>query len=177
MPRLYLVRHAEPEVTGALLGSRDPGLSEAGKHAASKICLPEPAVIYTSELRRARQTAQLLNRGDLKAAMLPLIIDPDLNEISYGEWDGKTWAEIEMEYQEMARVKMDNWRIITPPGGEPWSSFEARVDRTLERIRSVARAVAVVAHETVNAHIWYRLTGSDTSTFREGYCEVKVHDL
>jgi alpha-ribazole phosphatase len=145
MPHLYVVRHAEPAVVGVLLGQCDPPLSEAGRMRAVEL-LKETrlAVVYSSPLRRARETAELLARG---AAIE--IVD-DLREITYGDWDGRTWAEIEARDPEMARRKMEDWRGVTPAGGEPWSEFVARVTFAFERIKVGPRPAAVVAHAAVN---------------------------
>jgi broad specificity phosphatase PhoE len=168
MPKLYLVRHAEPELTGVLLGRCDPGLSGAGKRQGSSIALPDVAVIYTSELRRARDTAAAI-------ATAPVVIDPDLNEISYGEWDGRTWSDIEHAYPEQAKAKLSRWTAVTPPGGEGWKQFELRVSRALVRIMAGAFPAAVVAHVTVNAQIAYSVSGSDPSQFIQDYGEVLTY--
>jgi len=168
MPTLYLVRHAEPELTGVLLGATDTPLSEAGKRQAAAIALPDVAVIYTSELRRARETAAAIGGA-------PLVIDADLNEIGYGEWDGLTWPHIEHRYPEAAKAKLACWTAVTPPGGEPWTHFEQRIARAMERIRSGPFPAALVAHIAVNAQIACRLTGSDPSQFMQEYAEVLTY--
>ncbi len=170
MPKLYLVRHAEPELTGVLLGACDPPLSEAGKRAAAGIRLPDVAVIYTSELRRARETASAIATG-------PLIVDPDLNEISYGAWDGLSWADIVQRFPDEAEAKLADWQAVTPPGGEEWVRFEQRVARAVERIRAGAFPAAVVAHVTVNSVISTIFSGTELSLFMQKYGEVVVHEV
>jgi broad specificity phosphatase PhoE len=170
MSKLYVVRHAEPELTGVLLGASDPLLSEAGKCKAAAIHLPGVQAVYTSGLRRACDTAALIGSG-------PIIIDPDLNEISYGEWDGLTWGEITAKQPEQARAKLGCWPAVTPPGGEPWELFERRVHRAFARIRDGRLPAAVVAHVTVNAVITFLLTGRDVSAFTQAYGEVLTYDV
>lgn len=187
MPKLYLIRHAEPAITGVLLGSLDPDLSLAGKRAAGQLRLPDVAIVYSSALKRALSTASAVcpdfpDFSDRESSGIPrhssgLLVDSDLNEISYGDWDGLTWAEIEQHYPAIIRPKLANWREVTPPNGEPWANFENRVDRALDRIRRGPIPAAVIAHQTVNAHICYRLTGSDPFQFSQAYCEVRVHDF
>ena len=169
MSKLYLVRHAAPELTGLLLGRCDPPLSEAGRRQAASIALPDAAVIYTSELRRARDTA-------LAIGTAPVIVDPDLNEISYGEWDGRAWSDIEQMYPEQAKAKLARWTAVTPPGGEEWTEFERRISTALTRIRTGSFPTAVVAHVTVNAQIAHCLSGSDPSRFTQEYGEVLIYD-
>jgi broad specificity phosphatase PhoE len=170
MPKLYLVRHAEPELTGVLLGSSDPPLSKEGKRQAAAILLPGAAVIYTSGLRRARETAELIGGA-------PIIVDPDLNEISYGKWDGLSWAQISEKYPHQARSKLADWKTVTPPDGEDWTSFEERIARALDRIRNGSFPAAVVAHVTVNAQIIHSIAGIEPSQFTQPYCEVLIYDL
>ena len=170
MPKLYLVRHAEPELTGVLLGACDPPLCEAGRRASAAIQLPGVAVIYTSELRRARETAAAI-------ATVPVIVDADLNEISYGTWDGLSWDSIVQQFPDEAEAKLADWRGVTPPGGEDWVRFEQRVGRAVGRIRAGVFPAAVVAHVTVNAVISSIFSNTEQSLFMQEYGEVVVHDV
>jgi broad specificity phosphatase PhoE len=170
MSKLYLIRHAEPELTGVLLGSCDPPLSEAGKRDARAIYLPEVVVIYTSALRRARETAHAI-------ATCPAVVDPDLNEISYGAWDGLSWSSIVRQFPAEADAKLANWTAVTPPGGEDWVRFVQRVARAERRIRAGLFPAAVVAHVTVNAVLAHILSGTEPSDFTQEYGEVVVYDL
>jgi broad specificity phosphatase PhoE len=145
MPHLYVVRHAEPAITGVLLGQSDPPLSESGRGQAAELLRgTRLEIAYTSPLRRARETAEFVARG------APIEIVDDLREITYGDWDGRTWAEIEAKDPEITRRKLEDWRGVTPPGGESWDEFEARVLRAFERIKCGPRPAAVVAHAAVN---------------------------
>jgi broad specificity phosphatase PhoE len=143
--RIYLVRHAEPEITGVLLGQCDPPLSDAGRIEAELILEGvEVAMVYTSPLRRALETAQILARG------APVQVMNDLREITYGAWDGQTWAEIEAADPDLALRKLRNWREVTPPGGELWDDFVARVKRAFDAIQQGPRPAVIVAHAGVN---------------------------
>ena len=51
---------------------------------------------------------------------------------------------------ELATRKLGDWTAITPPNGEPWASFEARVHRAFARIQDGPRPAAIVAHAAVN---------------------------
>jgi broad specificity phosphatase PhoE len=142
MPQLFLVRHAEPALTGVLLGQCDPELSDAGRSQASSLSL-DVRMIYSSPLRRALETARLMARG------APVEIVDDLREITFGPWDGRTWADIASLEPELAARKLEDWRGVTNSGGEPWSDFAARVKRAFERIAAGERPAAVVAHAGV----------------------------
>ena len=93
--KLWLVRHAKPLIAeglcyGQLDIAAEPG---ATQQAATKIAplLPKNARIYSSGLQRARQLAQAIQseRDDLSHQ-----IDPRLNEINFGAWEGIAWNAI-----------------------------------------------------------------------------------
>jgi broad specificity phosphatase PhoE len=168
MSKLYLVRHAEPALTGVLLGQANPPLSSAGRTAAAKIRLPV-RIVYSSPLRRAVETAA---QWGLRTLVLQ-----DLTEISYGEWDGLSWREIESKYPELAKHKQVCWRAVTPPGGEDWEAFANRVARALSLIRSGPFPAAVVAHAAVNAELTRILRGVDPHSFQQEYGEVLEYEI
>ena len=164
MPSLYLVRHAEPAVTGVLLGQSNPSLSDAGRQQASKVQVPSFAACYTSPLLRSVETAAALN--------VPTTIIPDLREITYGEWDGRVWADIEQRWPDIARRKMLDWTGVTPPGGEAWAAFEQRVSAALDAILKMPLPALLIGHEAVHSVIAARVAGEDPTTFQQSYCEL-----
>ena len=163
--KLYLVRHAEPVVTGVFLGCRNDVPLKAP---------PPPLpitvdVVYVSPLRRALETAAVIDA--------PKIIIEDLREIDFGEWGGRSWSEIEQRWPELAEKKSRNWFGITPPGGEPWDAFVARVRAALETILTDRRPKAIVAHGAVNAVIGGLLGGVDPVYFKQDYGQVNEFDV
>ena len=170
MPKLHLVRHAEPERTGVLLGSCDPGLSEAGRRNAAVLVL-DVHVVYVSELRRARETVSAMS------GRVPIVVMPDLNEISYGDWDGLAWSDIAAAQPALSAAKLANWKDVTPPGGEPWSAFEQRVRGALARVLAGPLPAAIVAHAAVNAVLAEAVAGTDARSFTLNYCEVATFDV
>ncbi|MGH9628343.1 MAG: histidine phosphatase family protein [Bryobacteraceae bacterium] len=170
MPKLYLVRHAEPAITGVLLGRSDPPLSARGREQARAATLNVRAV-YTSPLRRARETAEIM------APSAAIEVLPDLIEISHGEWNGKTWTAIERDYPEIAAQKEKDWFGAAAPGGEDWDTFIARVDAAFERVKQGPFPAAVVAHFAVNARIAQRLRGIHPLQFTQGYCEPLAYEI
>ena len=85
-------------------------------------------------MQRARETCELAGFGD-KA-----VIDPDLVEWNYGEYEGLTPKQI----HEMA----PGWLIFRDgcPGGETPEHVGARVDRVIARSRAVDGDTALFAH-------------------------------
>src|SRR5512147_817829 len=104
MPTLYVIRHAEPEIRDVISGQSDPPLSITGRDQAELLRVPVN-IVYSSPLKRARQTAIYLNS-------CPVILS-DLAEISYGAWDGLSWSEIERRWPEIAAAKIADWQGTT----------------------------------------------------------------
>jgi probable phosphoglycerate mutase len=122
--------------------------------------------IYTSPLRRALESAQIMARG------AEITVLAELAEISLGECDGRAWADIEGEYPALAATKLADWKAATPPGGETWSAFRSRITRGLEKILSEGKAAALIGHIAVNACVAETLNASNPVDFRQDYGEV-----
>lgn len=161
MADLLLIRHASPEQKGVFLGRSDPALSLEGIQEASRIAVPtEIELVYSSPLRRARETAAALGR--------PVEILPGLAEIDYGPWEGLSWAQIEARFPLEAERKMQDWLGYTVAGAEPWSAFSERVLAALPR----GRNCIVVAHLAVNSVIHHHLSGGSPLNFQQDYCQI-----
>ncbi len=172
MADLYLIRHAEPALRGVFLGQLDPPLAATAIAPACRaLAGVRAAAVYSSPLRRARDTAALLPGNPA------VTVIEDLKEIGYGAWEGKTWREAERGWPELARRKQTGWLDVAPPEGEPWTDFLGRVARALAVVRRGALPAAVVAHQAVNAALAHLLSGRDPVSFEQQYCEVIHCDL
>jgi broad specificity phosphatase PhoE len=166
MATLYLIRHAEPQITGVLLGLLDSPLSPAGRqHAEQALSGIEVNVAYCSPLLRARQTAAFLHAAhSVEMAAL--------REVDYGHWTGKTWAEVEQQWPELAAQKCADWLGVSAPGGESWQEVLDRIGPVCQAIRSGATPAAVVAHQGVNAALASLLANRNPLEFTQRYGEV-----
>ncbi|MFL6450316.1 MAG: histidine phosphatase family protein [Bryobacteraceae bacterium] len=166
MAVFYLIRHAKPERAGTFLGQADPPLSPdalgALAHSISGLYVN---IAYSSPLRRARETAACLRCSNV-------VVVSELREIGFGRWTGKTWAEIEEQSPDLARRKLQDWQGITPPDGERWGEFTARVQQAWDRIRGGPSPAAVVAHHAVNAVLANLAAGLPVSQFTQAYGEI-----
>lgn len=123
MTRLIIVRHGNTfgsHETPLRVGARtDTPLVESGKQQAQKIgeWLKQnhliPDKIYTGELQRTFQTAELIVDG--LNTEIPIIKDPKFNEIDYGPDEGKPEAEVINRIGEAA-IKMWDKNAIVPNG-------------------------------------------------------------
>jgi probable phosphoglycerate mutase len=137
---LWLARHGETEwsLAGRHTGRTDIPLTPHGERQA--IALGERlrdaafALVLASPLQRARHTAELAGFGDR------LAIDEDLVELDYGDYEGRTTAEILR-----ARPGWDLWRDGCP-GGETLAQAAMRAERVLARARAAEGPVLLIGH-------------------------------
>ena len=136
----YLVRHGETEwsLSGQYTGRTDIALSAHGEDAARKLGphLQEVPFIHvlTSPLKRAQQTCVL-------AGLSPVAeIEPDLAEWDYGEYEGRTPADI--------LASRPGWNLFRDgaPGGETPFQIFTRADRLIRRLRILNGDVALFTH-------------------------------
>ena len=131
---IVLIRHGETEWSRDKkhTSRTDVPLTDTGRAAARRLKGRTFALTLTSPRARARETAEL--------AGLQAEIDDDLVEWDYGEYEGRTTAEIREE-----RPGWELWRDGCP-GGEPIEKVAERADRVIERVLAVDGDVAIVAH-------------------------------
>ncbi|MGH3642367.1 MAG: histidine phosphatase family protein [Mycobacterium sp.] len=95
--RLVLLRHGETNFNteGRMQGQRDTELTDLGRRQAADVAATlaklDPLLIVSSDLRRARETAQAL----AEQTGQPIRIDPRLREMHLGHWQGLTEPEID----------------------------------------------------------------------------------
>lgn len=161
MSRLVLVRHCEPAAF-----ARDAGLTDAGRaHARELAARLNGDVVWTSPLRRARETA-----AELTASAR---VDDDLREIDFGEFEGRTFDEIATSEPELYRAWMETPTAVRFPGGESWADLKARAMPALERIGD---AIVVTHGGVIRAALSETLGIPDEAIFRVdiGYGSVTV---
>ncbi len=104
---MWLVRHGETEWSrdGRHTSSTDLPLTAVGEQVARSLRprLADVAfdLVLTSPMQRARVTADLVGRGDAE-------VDADLVEWGYGDYEGRTSAEI--------REEVPGWTIWSHAG-------------------------------------------------------------
>lgn len=144
LPTLTLVRHGETEWsrTHRHTGRTDLPLEPAGEQEARATAKPlarlQPALVLSSPLRRARETAELAGFG--APAGTDLELDADLMEWDYGDYEGRATASIQTE--------RPGWMLFRDgcPNGENAAQVGARADRIIARVRAAEADVLLFSH-------------------------------
>ena len=171
--RLYLIRHGEVEgaASGKLLGQTDPPLSQRGlkqsRQLAKKLSAAQLCAIYSSDLQRARPTAETIGIDH----RLKVQQSSAWREIDMGEWEGRTLAALHEEAPELVAQLFSDPASFEYPGGESFAAFISRVQKALDQLlmNHGSGEIALVAHGGVcrtiignvlgmPTHNWLRLT-------------------
>ncbi len=181
LPLIVLVRHGETAWTlsGQHTGLSDIALTEAGCESATALNATlksfKFAAVFTSPLKRARQTAELAGYGDIA------VLEPDLSEWDYGDYEGITTAAI--------RAERPDWRLFEHgcPNGESPEAVGERANRVIVRIQQIHGAsgnVLIFAHSDILRVLvarWLRLPALEGRRFLLATSSISVlgydHDL
>ena len=134
---IYLIRHGETawSLTGQHTGWTDLPLTEGGEGQARRLKERLGAMtfehVFSSPLQRARRTAQLAGFGS------SVVLDPELVEWNYGQYEGRTSADI--------RHSRPEWDLFRDgcPGGESVSDVTERVDAIAFRLHMLAGRILI----------------------------------
>lgn len=154
MNTLIFIRHGETDMAGRFCGHSNPELNPAGELqialAAEQAAQLGIERIYSSDLRRASRTAEVIGRR--------IGVEPEqrenLREMYFGSWEGLSWKEIEARYPLEASRWMKEFPSRSAPGGEDYAAFKARVEEAVEPLlqEALLRTIAVVTHRGVMRH-------------------------
>ena len=153
--KLYIIRHGQTDwnVQGRIQGRQDIPLNAAGRSQAQMLAKgmekrPVTA-IYSSPQLRAMETAMAL-AGNQGVEVIPL---PELVEIGYGDWEGRTASDILTKERKLYEEWWQHPATVAPPGGETLNQVDARCKKAWERIKGEIKGdTAVVAHGGTLAH-------------------------
>ena len=137
---LFLIRHGETKwaLTGQHTGRTDIPLTARGEAQASELGHQLQGIefsrLFTSPLKRARQTCERVEPDSTFTS------EPDLAEWDYGDYEGKTCADI--------RQQRPGWDVFRDgcPHGESPAQVSARADRLIARLRREQGNIALFSH-------------------------------
>ena len=150
MTKMILVRHcqAEGNFHHYFQGRIDTDITAFGQRqieCTAAFLANEPIdIIYVSDKKRARKTAEGLNR----LHQVPMIVDDRLTEINAGLWEGVLLTEIEQRYPEAYDAFRHHPADFQAPEGENMAQVYARVSAALKDIvtKEQGKTICVVSH-------------------------------
>ena len=169
--QIVLVRHGATDwnLQGRCQGATDRELSVVGIRQAEQIATllrdEDIEAVYASDLRRARQTAELISQPH----NLPVMIEENIRELNHGALEGLTFNEIKENYAEF----LTRWRSVPAeiqvPGGERLADVAERAWQGVARIaerHATGRSIVVVSHNFPILGIVCRVTGTHLNNYR-----------
>ena len=168
---LFFLRHGETiaSKTDSFCGTSDVELTQAGEKMAQDFALAYQSqpwtAVFSSPMRRTIATAKPL--CDLLTIEMQL--RDGLKEIDFGEWEGKTPAEVNSEFHdEFVRWQSEpGWN--SPPGGERAIDIARRSSEVIEEIEQTYPSgnVLIVSHKATIRIMLCSLFGIDVGRYRD----------
>lgn len=148
--KIYLIRHGRTALNrrGVYIGWKDVGLDDRGSRQAKQVAkalncgTDKSKLIYSSDLKRARETAQKVS----EVCEIPLRTTPKLRELSFGRWEGKTYDQILEEDPTFYEGLQKDPVSFNPPEGETPKELKKRVLQTWLEMVAEEKDLAVVSH-------------------------------
>jgi alpha-ribazole phosphatase len=144
--RIIFIRHGETEWNATLRyqGHANIPLNERGRAqaraAAARLAKLHVAAIYTSDLSRAAETAQVVGA---QLGLTPISM-PELREIDVGQWEGYTPEELYRRFPEhMREYERDPARTVRL-GGESYAQLQTRALGALRHIQEAQQRDQIV---------------------------------
>jgi broad specificity phosphatase PhoE len=169
--QVLLLRHGATDwnLQGRCQGATDLDLNDAGirqaEAIAARLSNEKLDAIYSSNLKRAQQTARLVSRPH----RLSITIEEDVRELDHGALEGLTFNDIKRNFPDF----IQKWRTepaeIQVPGGERLVDVAQRAWRGLHRVLQRHKAddtVVVVSHNFPILGIVCRITGTHLNQYR-----------
>lgn len=164
---LYLVRHTTPDILpGICYGQSDIDVAQTFAHelevVRSKLESIEPAVIYSSPLKRCSQLAAAI--GDVTRCEVQH--DPRLMELHFGDWELMAWNDIP---RGLVDVWADDHVMQAPPAGESFHALSLRTKDFLQEVSAnhSGQNLIVLTHAgVIRTMLAHALNMSLTDSFR-----------
>lgn len=178
---LVIVRHGETSANldGVWHGSTDTPLTERGRAQAERVAAylaeryADAGALYSSDLQRARHTAEPIRR----ALGLDLRLEAGLREYDLGSWEGKTYRELHEVHRLWHHMRGDP--DFAPHGGESPLAVARRFTGTLRRIAAShgEQRVVVVAHGGALSMAFAELLDGDYTRWKRVMDNCAVSEL
>jgi 2,3-bisphosphoglycerate-dependent phosphoglycerate mutase len=167
---LLFIRHAQSmgNAQGRMIGHGDDHLSEQGRWQAHQLAEAlrshPPTHIYSSPLRRARHTTEILRRSLPDSLAIPIQYREELKEFQNGIFQGLTWSEASERYPDLCRSLESSLTWVPIPEAESLQAGRDRaqcfIDFVLNHHRDQDR-VWIISHSWIMQQLMSVLMGSD----------------
>lgn len=155
---IYLLRHGETEWNRAALmqGAKDSPLTDLGltqAHAVGRALRAEIGKgaafqMIISPLGRCQKTAEIVIQ-EIGFDKARCHVDPEVREISWGDWDGLSFAEIERRYPGALEKRELRIFDFVPPNGESYAQMTERAGLWLATALANPMPLIVVSHGAI----------------------------
>ncbi|RJP55653.1 MAG: alpha-ribazole phosphatase [Anaerolineaceae bacterium] len=167
--KLLLTRHGETDwnLARRYQGQSDAPLNQTGirqaEQLANRLSKETVHAIYASDLSRAAVTAQLI----AASRQLEIKTDPRWRELSFGQWEGLNYAEVDAQWHDRLTNWIANPVPSAPPEGESLMQLAERVQSALDELKSNHKddAVLVVSHSGVIQTLLCLVLGMDLKRY------------
>lgn len=167
---IYLLRHGQTEENrkGTYYGNLDVSLNEIGisqgnkaKEFFSNIKLDK---VYVSDKKRTLEMATLvLGQGQKE---IEVIQDKRISETNFGDFEGKTYQEIQKLYPKECMCWQNNWKEFQPPKGESYIMLCERVKSFMEHIKKLeCDNILICTHSGVIRAMYCYIMNEDIDLF------------
>lgn len=169
LTKLLIIRHGQSmaNLEDIFAGHYDAELSELGHRQAEKTAEfiadnYDVDSIYASDLSRAYNTAKHLS----DKIGIPIVKESEIREIQCGEWDGKKFSDLAIEYYESYHTWIYDIGKASCPGGESVVELSKRIMSAVDKIISEnnGKTVVIATHATpirVMQTVWQGLDIGD----------------
>lgn len=166
LPLVYMVRHGQTDwnVERRLQGQADTDINDVGRRQATSNGELLATVVgdagrfdfVASPLRRTRETMERI-RAAMGLDPAGYRTDDRLKEIHFGDWQGFTYAELEIRQPGSgARRSLDKWNFLPPGAGA--ETYVALTERVSDWLAALDRPTICVAHGGIVRAV-YRVVG------------------
>ena len=168
--KLILARHGQTEVNrlGNIQGVGPAPLNETGRMQAARLAhalrSDAPFTLYSSPLRRALETAQVV----AEKTGADIVSDDGLIEMDVGEFEGLSGPQLRKRFPEVMRMWDQDAAHAVMPGGESLSTVRDRAWQTVLRLaeRQSSETVVAVTHNFTIQTIICTALGMPLNNFR-----------
>lgn len=169
MTKLLIIRHGRTEWNRVerLRGRADIALDELGRKqaeaTAKRVAEWQVNAIYSSPLRRAMETAQILARpAGLEVKKLH-----DITDIDYGQWQGLSLEDAAAKDGDLYKKWLHSPHQVKFPGGESLVEVKDRVAAAIDKliVQHNKETIALVSHKVVCHVMVLSLLGLELSHF------------